>query len=195
MDAEELRRSVLAAYSMAAEQPEARHPFPVGRLFAESIGYPVDLLSQIPSAALEAFAGVSSVALFAEVPPNSVVLDLGCGAGLDSLILSRRLGDAGKVVGLDFSVTMLHRANSAATAARAENILFCQADAESIPLGDGAIDLAIVNGIFNLNPVREDIFRELARCLRPGGQVYGAELILREPLPSDLKMGEANWFA
>lgn len=152
-------------------------------------------MSHIPSTALEAFAGVSNVALFAEVSGNGLAPDLGCGAGLESLLLSRRLGDGGKVVGIDFSPTMLQRAKCAAVAAGAENILFCQGDAERVPLGDGAVELAIVNGIFNLNPAREAIFRELARCLRPGGQVYGAELILREPLPPEVKAGEDNWFA
>ncbi|HWR54008.1 MAG TPA: hypothetical protein VN428_23050, partial [Bryobacteraceae bacterium] len=60
---------------------------------------------------------------------------------------------------------------------------------------DGVIDVAVVNGIFNLNPAREAIFRELARCIRPGGRLYGAELILREPLPPESKAGEDNWFA
>lgn len=75
------------------------------------------------------------------------------------------------------------------------NVVFCQADAERVPIGDSAIEVAIVNGIFNLNPAREAIFRELARCVRPGGRLYAAELILREPLPLDARAGEDNWFA
>jgi arsenite methyltransferase len=195
MDRGDLRDKVRAEYSSAAEQPEGRHPFPVGRAFAESLGYPSEWLDQIPSASLEAFAGVSNVPSFVDVPVNGTVLDMGCGAGLDSLLLARRMGDGGRVIGLDFSWAMLERARCAARVSGQSNVLFGQADAERLPLADGVIDVAIVNGIFNLNPAREAIFGELARCIRPGGRLYGAELILREPLPPEAKAGESNWFA
>jgi ubiquinone/menaquinone biosynthesis C-methylase UbiE len=73
--------------------------------------------------------------------------------------------------------------------------VFCQADAERLPIPDGVIDVAVVNGIFNLNPARDAIFRELARCIRPDGRLYGAELILQEAMLQDAKAGESNWFA
>jgi arsenite methyltransferase len=190
-----LRDKVRAAYSAVAEQPEAPHPFPVGREFARSLGYPSDWLTQIPDASLEAFTGVSNVPCFAEIPSSGTVLDVGCGAGLDSLLLARRVSNSGRVIGVDFSWAMLERAHCAATAIGAQNVLFCQADAERLPLGDGLIDVAVVNGIFNLNPARGAIIAELARCIRPGGRLYGAELILRMPLPPEAKASEANWFA
>lgn len=188
----DLRDRVRAAYSSAAEQPKEPHPFPVGREFAESLGYPSESLDRIPSASVEAFAGVSNVPSFAEVPSNGVVLDLGCGAGLDSLLLASR---SGRVIGVDFSSAMLERARSAANASAAWNVLFCQTHAELLPLGDGVIDAAVVNGIFNLNPARGAIIAELARCIRPGGHLYGAELILRAPLPPEVKASDTNWFA
>lgn len=188
-----LRDKVQAAYSSVAEQPDAPHPFRVGREFAKNLGYPPEWLNQIPDDSVEAFTGVSNVPCFAEIPSGGTVLDVGCGAGLDSLLLARRAGTGGKVIGVDFSWAMLQRAHRAATGA--QNVLFCQADAESLPLGDGAIDAAIVNGLFNLNPARGAIIAELARCIRPGGRVYGAELILRAPLAPEVKASEANWFA
>jgi len=190
-----LRDQVRAAYSAAAEQPESAHPFPVGRAFAESLGYPSEWLDQIPSASLEAFTGVSNVSCFADFPESGTVLDLGCGAGLDSFVAGLRMGTNGRVIGIDFSRAMLERARCAAVIRGTTNVLFCQADAERLPLDDGAIDVAVVNGIFNLNPAREAIFRELARCIRPGGRLYGAELILREPLPAETEVDGRNWFA
>jgi SAM-dependent methyltransferase len=190
-----LRDKVRVAYSSAAERPEGPHPFPVGREFAKSLGYRSEWLNQIPSASVEAFAGVSNVPSFAELPSNGAVLDMGCGAGLDSLLLARRMSDDGRVIGVDFSLAMLERARCATAASGARNLLFCQSDAERLPLGDGVIDAVVVNGIFNLNPAREAIIGELARCIRPGGRLYGAELILRAPLPPELKAGDSNWFA
>ena len=190
-----LRDGVYQAYSGVAVSPQAEHPFPVGRQFAESLGYPAELLAELPAIAAEAFAGVSNVAIFADIPAGATVLDLGCGAGLDSLIAARRVGPTGWVIGIDFSESMLARARQAAAEANLNNIEFRQADAENLFLEDNSIDVTLVNGIFNLNPARDLIFRELARIMQPGGVVYGAEIILREPLPPEEKADESNWFA
>lgn len=183
--ADELRRGVREAYSSAAETPEGRHPFPVGAAFAREVGY----TGELPEVALDAFAGVSNVAEFAELRSDARVLDLGCGAGLDSFVAGHR---ARMVLGVDFSPAMLQRAREAACGT---NVAFVQGDAEQLPLRDASVDTALVNGIFNLNPVRDAIFHELARVVRPGGSVYGAELILREPLSEEQRASTANWFS
>ncbi len=190
-----LRSAVRAAYSEAATAPKAMHPFPVGRDFAKSLGYSADDLAALPAAAVDAFTGVSDVSVLADLQPGTRVLDLGCGAGLDSLIAARRVRPGGSVVGVDFSEAMLKRARQAADEAGATNLALCQAAAESLPLKSGAIDVALVNGIFNLNPAREAVFAELARVVRAGGSVYSAELILREPLPTEVRASDDNWFA
>src|SRR6266851_2483145 len=105
-----LCEAVRSAYSSAARQPGGAHPFPVGRELAASLGYPPELLDSIPSVAVEAFAGVSNVAVVAEIPAGARVLDLGCGAGLDALIAAGRVGARGRVLGVDFSEAMLARA-------------------------------------------------------------------------------------
>lgn len=191
----ELRDKVCEAYSSAAVSPHDKHPFPVGRAFAESLGYPAPLLDALPSISSEAFAGVSNVSLSAEIPQGATVLDLGCGAGLDSLIAARRAAPSGKVIGIDFSTTMLDRARQAAKEAAIQNVSFKYADAERLPLDEGCIDVALVNGIFNLNPERTAIFCELARVLRPGGVVYAAELVLAGALPPHVNQTDADWFA
>jgi ubiquinone/menaquinone biosynthesis C-methylase UbiE len=167
----------------------------VGRRFAESLGYPPALLAALPAVAVEAFSGVSNVSLFADLPGGVTVLDLGCGAGLDTLLAAQRVGPRGRVVGIDFSAAMLARASRGAAEAGAGNVVLCRADAERLPLADGAVDVALVNGIFNLNPARGAIFRELARVVREEGSVCAAELILRGPVSQRAAPGEAAWFA
>lgn len=193
--ASKLRERVRRAYSEAAERTGDDHPFPLGRDCALSLGYPQDLLESLPSVAVDAFVGVSNVAVFAHIPPGSRVLDLGCGAGLDSLIAAQRAGPEGRVVGVDFSEAMLDRARRAAKSMAGHRVQFLHGDAESLELEDASMDIALVNGLFNLNPRRGEIFQELARVLRPGGALYAAELILREPLPAHIKNSEADWFA
>ncbi|MEW6253263.1 MAG: methyltransferase domain-containing protein [Planctomycetota bacterium] len=190
-----LRDAVQEAYSAAARQPEGKHTFPVGRRFAESVGYPRELLDSLPAVAVTAFAGVSNVALWAEIPPGCVVLDLGCGAGLDTLIAGRRTGASGKVHGVDFSAAMQRRAQQAVEESGAENVELHEADAEELPLPDAPVDVTLVNGIFNLNPRRTEIFNQLARVVRPRGEVFGAELILAQPLPDGERTCAANWLA
>jgi len=193
--AHRLRDGVRNAYTSAADSPTSKHPFPVGRAFAESLGYPIELLNSLPQAAVEAFAGVSNVSIFADIPEGVSVLDLGWGAGLDTLIAARRVGTSGRVTGVDFSQSMLSRARTAATDLGAANVVFLDGTAENIPCPAASFDVAIVNGIFNLNPAREAIFRELSRVLRTGASAFVAELILKEPLPAEVCISEANWFA
>jgi arsenite methyltransferase len=190
-----LREIVRGAYSAAAELPQQKHAFPVGRQYAESIGYPAELLASLPSVACDAFAGVSNVSLFAEIPSGATVLDLGCGSGTDTLLAARKVGPTGKVFAVDFSGAMLSRVRQAVAESGVVNVELRESDAERLPIGDATIDVAIVNGIFNLNPARDTIFQELARVVRPGGTVYAAELILSQPLPAEIRASETDWFA
>ena len=191
----DLRDGVRKAYSDAALHPEDKHPFPVGRAFALELGYPAEWLDSVSRLSVNAFTGVSAVPLFAEIPPRSVALDLGCGAGLDTLIAASRAGAGAKLVGIDFSFAMLARARRSLRKTGQQSVVFVLADAENLPLPDASVDVALVNGIFNLNPMREAIFAGLARVMKPGGKVFGAELILREPLPEDQRRDASNWFA
>src|SRR5262249_33083620 len=154
--------------SAIAEHPQENPPFPTGRALAEGLGYPSVLLDTLPAIAVEAFCGVSRTSLFADIPVGSAVLDLGCAAGLDTLIAARRAGPKGKVIGVDFSEAMLERAHRAVQEAGVTNVEICRADAENLPVENGRMDVALVNGLFNLNPARERIFCELARVVRPG---------------------------
>jgi SAM-dependent methyltransferase len=190
-----LRESVRVAYSRAASNPGAKHPFPIGEEFACSVGYPRELLSAIPHTASEGFAGVSNVAVFARLPAGGTVIDLGCGSGLDSLIAAQRVGPAGRVFGIDFSEAMIDRANSSVRELGLANVMFVRSAAENLPVADATVDSVLVNGIFNLNPFRDEIFRELARIVKPGGSVFGAELVLQAPLPETSRAGAANWFS
>ncbi len=195
IDPHDLRESVRVAYSAAADVPGANHPFPIGAAFARELGYPDALLQRLPDEAVDSFAGVSSVSIQALLREGQDVIDIGCGAGLDSLIAAERLGPTGRLVGIDFSARMLERACRSARLLGLAQVAFVRASAEQLPFRDSSIDIALVNGIFNLNPFRDEIFRELGRVVRPGGHVVGAELVLGSNLPEHLKAGDANWFS
>lgn len=185
----ELHNQVRAAYSAIAVAPTENRYFPCGRQLAEDLGYPAELLDQVPRASVEAFCGVGDVSLWSSIQASDLVLDVGCGAGLDTIVAA---GRAAKVVGVDFSLEMLQRAQLCMTeAGLTDKVTLLKAEIQNLPLLDASVDVALVNGLFNLNPFREEAFRELARVVRPGGTLYVSELILREA--SDL-VGETHWF-
>jgi ubiquinone/menaquinone biosynthesis C-methylase UbiE len=184
MESAALREGVWRAYSAVGEHPEAA-----------GLGYPLEVLDELPAASVEAFAGVAPVSLFAELPRGARVLDLGCGAGLDTLIAAERVGPRGRVIGVDFSAAMLSRAQRSVAALGWGHVRLCQAAAEALPLAEASLDVALVNGIFNLNPARAQIFEALGRVVRPGGTVYAAELILREPPDEPVPETLDDWFS
>lgn len=195
VDPPALEEGVRDAYSAAAARPMDAHGFPVGRSFALDVGYPEDLLDLLPAASVEAFAGVSDVSMRAQLPRGATVLDLGCGAGLDTLVAAQRVGGAGRVHAVDFSDEMLQRAREAAMEARLDNIAFHRTPGRALPLDDASVDVAMVNGIFNLNPDRDALFDELARVVKPRGRVYASELVLVEPLEERDVCSLKEWFA
>lgn len=164
-------------YSGAAENPGGKHPFPMGKRFVLDAGYPEELLKKIPSDTVDVFTGVSNVSVFARFPVDISVLDVGYGGGLDAFIAAYRVGGLGKIIGIDYSDSMLDCARRAVQNAGLRNIELHLGDAERLPVEDNSIDIAMANGIFNLNPLRGMIFSELVRVLKPDGAFYGAELI------------------
>jgi len=190
-----LRERVEQVYSSIATAPQARHPFVTGRTLAANVGYPQHQLDQLPATASASFAGVAAVGCFAQIKPGATVLDLGCGAGLDSLLAAPRAGPTGQVIGVDFSAPMVQRAEQNADKVGAANVRGICGDAERLPLANGSIDTTLINVIFNLNPARTAIFAELARVMRPSGAVYAAEIVLRHPLAPAVVAQETNWFA
>ncbi|MBF0472344.1 MAG: methyltransferase domain-containing protein [Nitrospirae bacterium] len=193
INTDEFSEKVKEVYSSVAANPYDKHSFPTGRKFAESIGYPKEILDKLPAITVDCFAGVSNVSIYASIPQGAAVLDLGCGAGLDTLIAAQKTGSSGRVIGIDFSEAMINKANFGIKQCGYTNVSLQIEHADTLSLPDSSIDIALVNGIFNLNPFREKIFIELARVIKKGGVVYASELILKEPNISSIVCSLDNW--
>jgi arsenite methyltransferase len=176
--------AVRAMYTAVATAPERGFHFPTGRPACEFVGYPAEQLDLLPVTAVESFAGVGYPFAASVIRAGDTVLDVGSGSGTDVLISSRLVGPKGRVYALDMTVAM--RAKLLANLARASvtNVELLDANAESIPLADAAVDVVTSNGVLNLVPDKPRAVAEIFRVLRPGGRVQIADIVLGSE-PSD----------
>lgn len=194
MTPEDIKHAVGEKYSQVASTPGARFNFPVGRKFAESVGYSHELLNKLPPSMWESFTGAGNPHPYTDVKPGERVLDLGCGGGLDLYLYAQAVSSGGKVYGLDISEEMIAKARRNMKMLNAQNAEFFCASADSIPLPNESVDIVTANGIYNLSPDKNAVMREVARVLRPGGRTIFAEIILKAPLPKEIRKNINDWF-
>ena len=189
-----IQEAVRERYSQVARQPSARYTFRVGRAFAEALGYPADLLDELPPTISESFTGVAAPSIVAEVGPGDTVVDLGSGGGLDLLVLARKVGAHGRVIGIDFAPAMVERASRNLTLLGLLQAEVWEASAEETGLPAGCADWVVVNGLLNLTPDKSPVLREIARILPASGRLLLAETTLRTTLPADRVQTVDDWF-
>jgi len=191
----EIRRLVCDKYSEVATTPQSKYKFRVGRDYALDLGYAGEELGSLPETVTDAFTGVSAFpARFGDLTSGDVILELGCGGGLDTSLVAKRVASSAKVIGLDLSFAMLQRAARSLDKRDHSHVSFNQGLAEEIPLRDHSVDWVISNGIFNLSPEKERILAEIHRVLKPKGHVLCSEIVLnQEPSPED-RLNEDDWF-
>jgi len=122
----------------------------------------------------------------ANLRPGEVVVDLGSGGGLDVFLAAKKVGPAGKAIGIDMTPEMLARARENARLQGFENVEFHEARIDELPPPDASVDCVISNCVINLAPDKQAVFREIARVLKPGGRVAVSDIALKKPLPPEL---------
>ena len=195
VDVAELEDRVKDMYRHVAEEPGGDYHFELGRPLAEHLGYPGEVLDRIPDRAIESFAGVGYFFDLAALDEGETVVDLGSGSGMDVFFAATRVGEGGRVVGIDFTAPQLEKARRLADEGGFSQVELREGRIEDLPLEDESVDCVISNGVINLAPEKGRVFAEAARVLRPGGRLALADIVSEEQLKESIVCNAELWAA
>ena len=184
IDVELLKSEIKKTYARVSQEPTEDFIFPTGRAWAEDLDYPPEL-ANVPESAAESFAGVANPFSLGRLASGERVLDLGSGAGTDSLVAAQMVGESGRVTGIDMTPQMLAKARAAAAEMRIEHVEFVEGEAEQLPFPDDSFDVVISNGVIDLIPDKEAVFTQLFRVLAPGGRMQIADVTIQKPVSEE----------
>jgi arsenite methyltransferase len=190
---EKIRDSIKERYTRLARSPGVEEGFPVGPKSAKLLGYLVNEIDGLPDSVTESFAGVGNPFSLGEIELGQTVLDLGCGAGMDSILAARKVGPSGKVIGVDSTEEMIVKAKKNAVEFNLTNVEFHHGDVESLPLASETVDTVISNGVFNLCLDKARVLREAFRVLRAGGRLFMADMLLEDHVTPEKVQLMGSW--
>jgi SAM-dependent methyltransferase len=193
LDVEVLREAIQGEYAEVASHPEKGFHFHTGRPLALMLEYTDEWLIGIPESCIESFAGTGNPFSLGELRPGERVVDVGCGAGIDSLIAAKKVGSEGRVIGVDITPSMLEKSRRAAVETRLENVEFKEGYAEALPVEDGWADVVISNGVLNLMPDKAAALEEMSRVLMPGGRLQIGDILVQKAVPESAKRNIDLW--
>jgi arsenite methyltransferase len=192
IDVDLLKSEIRKTYASVSQEPGKDFVFPTGRAWAEDLGYPAEVAG-VPDSAVESFAGVANPFTLGRLEPGERVLDLGSGAGTDSLVAAQMVAPEGHVTGIDMTPEMVAKARAAAAAMGAENVAFVEGEVERLPFADASFDVIISNGVIDLIPDKDAVFAELNRVLRPGGRIQIADVTIQQPVSEEGRRNIDLW--
>jgi arsenite methyltransferase len=195
VDTAELREHIREMYRAVAERPDGDFHFELGRGVAERLGYPAEWLDAVPPEALASFAGVGHMLDLARIAPGEKVLDLGSGSGTDAFIAAHLTGPTGRVMGVDMTDAQLAKARRLRDDHHVAQLVFVKGLIEEPPVAPESIDVVISNGVVNLAPDKDAVFRAAATALRPGGRLAIADIVSERELIERTRRNVGLWAA
>lgn len=194
IDVDGLRDKVKTMYQAVADEPHGTFHFEMGYDLATRLGYPTSELDQVPTEAIESFAGVGFHLALAALRPGDRVVDLGSGSGMDAFLAARQVGPSGEVVGIDMTDAQLDKSRRLAERDGFTNTRFEMGYIENVPVAEASATAVISNGVINLCSDKTAVFREIARILEPGGRLAISDIVTEQPL-TDAIVCDVNLWA
>ncbi len=193
-DRRRIQESIRQKYSKVATSPDGHFRYPTGLAALETLDYPREMIRDLSRNILFSYCGVGNPFKLGTINTGETILDIGCGAGVDTLIAAIMVGSEGKVVGIDMSPEMIEQATENLMKTDIKNVIFQEASAEELPFPDQSFGVVISNGVFNLIPDKMKALAEVFRVLKPRGRLMIADQILTGQLPDDTKARIESWF-
>jgi arsenite methyltransferase len=188
-----IEQAIRGKYLKVAASPEGLFRYPTGRAGLQTLHYDPEIIPLLPEPVVASYCGVGNPFTLGPLHPGEAILDIGCGAGVDSIVAALMVRESGSVTGVDLVHEMLERAKENARMVGVENITFLEASAEELPFPDNRFDVVISNGAFNLVVDKVKALGEVYRVLRPGGRFMLADQVLAGELPKETKARIENW--
>jgi len=189
----EIRAAIRDKYRKVSQAAEGLFKYQTGKSGAIALGYDSDIINKYPEKTLRSFCGVGNPFSISKIDSGSSVLDIGCGAGFDILVAGEIVGAKGHVCGIDLSEEMIQQAQALIEQYGDQSISVKHVASESIPYDDEAFDYVMSNGVFNLSPLKAELFREIFRVLKPGGTLQFADIVLVEEGTPDAVINLEAW--
>jgi len=191
----ELEKKVKDMYRDVALNPKGEFHFEMGRALAERLGYSPEDLDRIPDASIESFAGVGYYFHLANIKQGESVIDFGSGAGMDTFVAALRVGNNGCIIGIDMTDEQRSKAKRLRDQAGFSQISYLEGYLERVPSEEGKFDAVISNGVINLAPEKDKVFKEMARVLKPGGRIAISDIVTEIQLSEGITCNTNLWAA
>jgi arsenite methyltransferase len=188
-----IQKTIWKTYSKAAKNPDGLFRYPTGQEGLKTLKYDPELLQALPAEVVASYCGVGNPFTLGLINEDDDVLDVGCGAGVDTLFSAMMTGSSGKVIGLDLTPAMLERAKKNLSKTDLKNVRFEEGSVENLPFADEDFDVVTSNGALNLVPDKASAFGEIYRVLKPGGRLLVADEILIGELPEEKDKIIKSW--
>ncbi|BBO77382.1 hypothetical protein DSCW_47990 [Desulfosarcina widdelii] len=193
-DKDRIEAGIQGKYTKVAKDPEGLFKYPTGKNGLEALKYNPVLIQALPSSVAASYCGVGNPFSIGPINNGEAVLDIGCGAGVDTLIAAMMTGPTGTAVGIDLTAEMLERAEKNLNLTDLKNVTFKKSSGEKLPFEDNSFDVVVSNGAINLIPDKTATLKEALRVLKPGGRLMIADQIMVGQLEKDLKARIDSWF-
>jgi len=193
-DRKKIESGIREKYAEVAQNPQGQFEYPTGRKGLVGLDYDHDLIEKLPDAVASAYCGVGNPFSLGSINPGERILDVGCGAGVDTILAAIMAGPAGSAVGVDIVPEMIARAESNLELMDLENVEFQNASGESLPFADHTFEVVISNGAINLIPDKEAAMAEAIRVMKPAGRLMLADQVAASSRKKDMRERLENWF-